>query len=151
MYRLIASIDAKPPIAGPNTKPNPIAMPTIPMAFARSRPEDTSAAAAAAVAMLPAIAPPNSRDATSNAKLPAKPHIRYANTVPAVVSNSVLRRPMRSESPPHTTENTNCMPAYSEPKMPPNSVTTALSSSPANCFSQSANRPTALSAPSSHT
>ena len=61
-------------MAGPTTKPRPIAMPTMPMPLARSAPLVVSETAAEAIEMLPAMMPPRTRAPTSRAKVPAKNH-----------------------------------------------------------------------------
>ena len=65
---------AYPPNAGPSTKPNPNAMPTIAIPLDRSFLEVTSAMDAVATDRLPLAIPPIVRERTKTQKLPAMIH-----------------------------------------------------------------------------
>ena len=64
----------KAPMAGPQTKPKPMAAPTIPIPLARLLASVTSAAAADAIEMFPAIIPARTREKTSRRKPPENIH-----------------------------------------------------------------------------
>ena len=80
-----------------------------PIPLARSSGAVTSATKARAMAMLAVAAPAKRREASSTAKLPARPYTRKARAVAKIEASSTGRRPIRSESRPQIGAKTNCM------------------------------------------
>ena len=100
--------DARPPMAGPTTKPTPNAALSIPRRRGRSSGEARSVTAPWATATLPPDAPSMIRPANSTHSAPAAPVRKLPTAVPNSESSRTGLRPMRSERRPRSGAHTNC-------------------------------------------
>ena len=98
-----------PESGGPRMKPMPNAAPMRPMPLARSSCVVVSAMYACAVPMFPPPAPAITREANSRVRLRENAKRKYPRQLAVRLMRITGRRPMRSESRPHTGAKKNCM------------------------------------------